>query len=156
MTEKPILQRVSEIVGDALQIATDEVQLTIAKIKPQATDAGIGAALLVVASVLALTTVPLFALLFVALFAWLFSIWVGPYPAVALGFLTEAVLLLIGAAVFGLLGKSKAERLSQVKPTLDQSKARLLATVDMATGAIASGTQKVAALSSSDRPELDH
>mgnify|MGYP001159317414 CR=1 FL=1 len=155
MSDKPIQQRVLEIVADVRQIATDEIQLTLAKIKPQAKDAGVGAGLLGAAGVLAVNTIPLFALAFAALFAWMYTTWFGVFPAVVLGFVTEAVLLLIVAGVLALIGKPKVERLTEVKPTVEASKARLLATVDMAKEAIESGKQKVAALESADTRELD-
>ncbi|HOB04314.1 MAG TPA: phage holin family protein [Propionibacteriaceae bacterium] len=155
MSEKPVLQRVTEIVTDATQIAKDEIQLTVAKIKPQATDAGLGAGLIGAAGVLALNTIPLFALLFVTLFSWLYSNWLGVFPSIVLGFLTEALMLLLLAAILGLVGYGKAKRIKEVKPTLEESKARLVATVDLAKGAVESGKQRVAELGTADRPELD-
>ncbi len=155
MTEKSAPQRFSEIISDALQIVRDEGQLALAKIKPQATDGAVGAGLFGAAGVLALNTIPLFSLMFVALFAWLYTRWVSVFPAIVLGFLTEAVLLLLLALVLALIGKGRVARLGEVKPTLEQSKQRLMTTVDQAKAAIEAGQQKVAALESSDRPELD-
>lgn len=156
MSEKSVFQRVTEVVADVRTIVTDELQLTLATIKPQATEAGVGAGLIGAAGVLAINTVPLFSLLFVTLFTWLYSNWLGIFPSIVLGFLTQVVLLLLLAAVLALVGKKKAERLTEVKPTIDASKARLLATVDLAKDAIESGKQKVAELGTSDRPELDN
>lgn len=155
MSEKSVLERITEISDDVRTIVTDELQLTATKIKPQATDAGVGAGLLGAAGVLAINTVPLFALLFVTLFTWLYANWLGIFPSIVLGFLTEAVLLLLLAAVLALVGKRKTDRLAEVKPTLDASKARLLATVELAKGAIESGKHKVAELGTAEPRELD-
>lgn len=155
MTEKPVFQRVSEIAADVKEIATDELQLTLAKVKGPATQAGVGAGLLGAAGVLAVNTVPLFALLFVTLFAWLYSNWLGIFPSIALGFVTGAVLLLLVAGVLALVGKRKTDRLAEIKPIVEDSKVRLLSTVDLAKASYESGMQKVAALESSGHQQLD-
>ncbi len=155
MTEKPVLQRVSEIVADVKQIVSDELQLTIAKIKPEATDGAVGAGLFGAAGVLALNTIPLFGLLFVTLFTWMYSNWLSLFPSIVLGFLTEAVLLLLLAGGLAFVGYGKVKRLKAIQPTIEASKTRLLTTVDLAKASIEAGKEKVAALESSDRPELD-
>lgn len=155
MTEKPVMQRVSEIVADLKEVVTDELQLTMAQVKGPATEAGVGAGLLGAAGVLAINTVPLFALLFVTLFAWLYSNWLPIFPSIALGFTTAAVLLLLVAGILALVGKRKTDRLAEVKPTIEASKARLLATVDLAKESVESGKQKVAELGSSSAQQLD-
>ncbi|MDO5285901.1 MAG: phage holin family protein [Actinomycetia bacterium] len=142
---------INEIKSDVVVIGKDLYALAKAEAKPRAVDAAVLGGSFGAAAYLAACGAALLFLGGAAGFAALFSLWLGPYGAVALGLVAMAVVLFVIALVLALVGKSWWPRLK-----------RPLQTVDAATGtakelksSLGRGQQMVAAeIEASKQPAL--
>ncbi|HNV10162.1 MAG TPA: phage holin family protein [Propionibacteriaceae bacterium] len=120
---------IANITTNAKTLAQDIPALAKAEIAPAAKHAGIGGGLFGAAGYMAANAA---SLLFLAgglalakLFSWLAG-W-GPVVSVCFGFLAMALLLLILAAVFALIGKGQLQQVKGPEATIAETKATIAA-----------------------------
>lgn len=117
-------ETVKNITDDIKLIAKTELELAKVEVMPKVKSAGLGAGLLGGAGYLALHAA---SLLYVAAslgVGILFMNWMDAVPAIALGFTAVAVLMLLLAAIFALVGKAKLEAMQNPQPELAMAQAQ--------------------------------
>ena len=119
MAERPDPRtRIDEVKSDIVVIGKNLLDLAKAEAKPRAVDAGLMSGAFGAAGYLMANGASLLFLAGAAGLAGLFSLWYGPYAAVALGLVAMAVLLFIVAAVLAWYGKSRIPRLKKPLQTV--------------------------------------
>lgn len=132
---------VNNLVTDTKALVMDNIALAKAEVTPSAKAAGVGGGMFGAAGYLAANAASLFFLAggfgFAKLFASLLD-W-SAIPAIALGFVAMAIVLLILAGILALIGKSQ---LKQVKPP-EQAIKEAKVTVATVKQSLASGIDEV-------------
>ncbi|MBK8461034.1 MAG: phage holin family protein [Micropruina sp.] len=107
--QRDIAEVIKDITADVTTIVKGEIELAKAELLPQATSIGIGAGLFGAAGFLGMSAVRSLSIAAAVGLGAGYAAWFGinALGAVALGFTTVAVLLLIVAGILALIGKSK-------------------------------------------------
>ncbi|MEL4358320.1 MULTISPECIES: phage holin family protein [unclassified Luteococcus] len=116
---------VNNLVIDTKALLTDNIALAKAEVTPSAKAAGVGGGMFGAAGYLAANAASLlflaggfgFAKLFASLLDW------SAIPAIALGFVTMAVVLLLLAGILALIGKSKMKQVKPPEKAIKEAKA---------------------------------
>ncbi len=130
---------IANIKAAAPKMVSGIKELAAAEIKPTVKHAGIGGGLLGGAAVFALTALSILVLAF-AFGLSVFFFYVanrGLLVALTLGFLTAGVLLLLLAALLGLLGKTQVEKVKAPTMTIEETKKAINALGNSLTAGVA-------------------
>lgn len=115
---------VNNLVIDTKSLVQDNIALAKAEVVPSAKAAGVGGGMFGAAGYLAANAASLlflagglgFAKLFAGLLDW------SAIPAIALGFVAMAIVLLLLAGILALVGKSKMKQVQPPKETIKEAK----------------------------------